>query len=46
MAGRELRTLGEGQAPVPGQSVVLTIDVRLQAAAVEDDGFRHARAFE
>lgn len=33
VAGRELRTLGEGQAPVPGQSVVLTIDVRLQAAA-------------
>ena len=33
VAGRELRTLGEGQAPVPGQSVVLTIDVRLQADA-------------
>jgi penicillin-binding protein 2 len=32
VAGRELRTLGEGQAPVPGQSVVLTLDVRLQAA--------------
>jgi penicillin-binding protein 2 len=32
-AGLELRTIGEPVNPVPGSNIVLTIDVRLQAAA-------------
>lgn len=33
VAGLELRTIGEPVQPVPGNNVVLTLDVRLQAAA-------------
>ncbi len=33
VAGLELRTIGEPVNPVPGNNLVLTIDVRLQAAA-------------
>jgi len=34
VAGQELRTIGETQAPVPGQNLILTIDTRLQQAAL------------
>lgn len=33
VAGKEIRTVGDPVAPVPGQNVRLTIDVRLQNAA-------------
>lgn len=33
VAGQEIRTLGEPTPPRPGDNIVLTIDVRLQAAA-------------
>jgi len=32
VAGQEMRTIGETQSPVPGESLRLTIDTRLQAA--------------
>lgn len=33
VAGKEIRTIGETQAPVPGQNLILTLDTRLQSAA-------------
>ncbi len=33
VAGEELRTVGEAIAPLPGDNLVLTVDVRLQSAA-------------